>query len=90
MELVHNISEGFLTYDDRKDIDTHQCLVDVIKLYNNYIAVHLNASKERLLEEYQKKYELEEMPTERVTRPQATSTLYVSPNAQPAPTETFG
>ena len=25
VESVHDISEGFLTYDDRKEIDAHQC-----------------------------------------------------------------
>ena len=50
----HNISEGFLMYDDRKDIDAHQCSMDIIELYSDHITVHLNASKERLLEEYKK------------------------------------
>ena len=54
VESVHNLSEGFLTYNDRKDIDVHQCLIDIIRLYSNHIAVHLNSSKERLLEEYKK------------------------------------
>ena len=54
VESVHDISEGFLTYDDRKDIDTHKCLIDIIELYSNHIVVHINASKERLLEEYKK------------------------------------
>ena len=48
-----------------------------------------DASKERLLEEYQRKYELEEMPTARVTHPQATATSAVPTHAQPAPIETF-
>ena len=89
-ELVHNISKGFLTYNDRLDINAHQCSVDIIELYNNHTAVHLNASKERLLEEYQKKNEIEEMPTARVIRPQATATPAVPPHSQPAPIETFG
>ena len=59
-------------------------------MYIDHIAVHLNDLKERLLEEYQKKYEIEEMPTARVTRLQATSTLDVPPHNQPAPIETFG
>ena len=32
VESVHDISKGFLTHDDRKDIDTHRCSIDVIKL----------------------------------------------------------
>ena len=55
VESVHNISEVFLTYDDRKDIDAHQCSIDIIELYSDNIAVRLNASKERLLEDYKKK-----------------------------------
>ena len=89
MESIHDISKGFLTYDDRQNINTHQCSVDVIELYRNHIDVHLNASKERLLKEYQKRYELEEMPTARVTRPHATDTSSVPPNAPPAASETF-
>ena len=89
METVHNISEGFLTYDDRKDIDAHQCLIDIIELYSDHITVHLNASKDRLLEEYQKKYKLEDMPTVRVARPQDTATSAAPHPAQPAPSETF-
>ena len=72
-------------YDDHQYINAHQCLVDIIKLYSDHIAVHLNASKEILLEEYQKKYELKEMPTACVTRPQAIATSAISPNAQPTP-----
>ena len=89
VELINDISKGFLTYDDRQDINAHQYSVDIIELYRNHIAVHLNASKERLLEEYQKRYELKEMPTACVTRPQSTDTSAVSPNAQTAPSETF-
>ena len=89
MESVHDISEGFLTYDDRKDIDAHKCLIDIIELYSNHIVVHLNASKERLLEEYKKKYELKDMHIARITRPQATSTSSTPPPAQYAPSETF-
>ena len=55
VESVYDISEGILTYDDRKDIYTHQCLIDIIELYNNYIAVHLSASKEILLKDYRGK-----------------------------------
>ena len=71
-------------------MNAHQCSIDIFELYSDDIAVQLNASKERLLEEYQKKYELEEMPTARVTRPQATATLDITPHAQPAPSENFG
>ena len=77
MESIHDISEGFLTYDDRQDITAHQCSVDLVELYSDHLAVHLTASKERLLEEYQKRYEIEEMPTVRVTRPQATPVAVV-------------
>ena len=55
MESVHNISERLLTYYYRKDINAHQCSIDIIELYSNHIAVHLNASKERLIEENQEK-----------------------------------
>ena len=79
-----------MMYDDRQDITTHQCSVDVIELYSNHLDVHLNALKERLLEEYQKMYELKEMPTARVTQPQATDISSVPPNAPPAASETFG
>ena len=48
MESIHNISEGFLTYDDRQDITAHQFSVDLVKLYSDHLAVHLNASKENL------------------------------------------
>ena len=54
VESIHDISEGFLTYDDQQDIISHQCSIDSIALYRNHIAVQLNASKERLLQEYQK------------------------------------
>ena len=90
VESIHNISKGFLAYDDRHDITAHQCSVDVIELNSNPLAVHLTDSKESLLEKYQKLYELEEMPTARVTRPQATVTPAVPPIAQPAASETFG
>ena len=90
MESVHDISEGFLTYDYRKDIDAHQCSIDIIELYSYHIAVHINDSKERLLKEYKKKYELGDMPTTRVTGPQAEDTLADPPPDQPAPSEKFG
>ena len=59
VELVHKITEGFLTHNDRKYIDSHQCSINVIKFYSDHIAVHLDTSKERLLEEYQNNYKLE-------------------------------
>ena len=74
VKSVHDISEVLLTYDDRKDIDTHQCSIDIIEFYSGHIAVHLNASKEMLFKEYKKKYELKYMPTTRVTSSQAAST----------------
>ena len=30
VESIHNISKGFLTYDDRKDITAHQCYLDLV------------------------------------------------------------
>ena len=63
VESIHDISEGLLTYDDRHDITAHQCSVDDIEFYSNHLAVHINASKERLLKEYHKQYDIEEMPT---------------------------
>ena len=90
VELIHDISKGFLTYDDLQDITAHQCSVDVIELYSDHIDVHFVVSKKRLLEEYQKIYELKEMHTTRVTRPQATDTSSVPTNAPPPLSETFG
>ena len=84
MESIHDISEGFLTYDDRQDITAHQCSVDLVELYSDHLAVHLNVLKENLLGEYQKRYEIEEMLTTRVNRPQATATPAVSLIAPPA------
>ena len=52
MKSINDISKGFLTYDDRQDITAHQCSEDLVKLYSDHLAVHLNASKENLLEEY--------------------------------------
>ena len=43
-----------------------------------------------LLEEYKKRYEIEELPTARVTRHQATATPAVSLIAPPAATENYG
>ena len=51
MESIHDISEGFLTYDERQYITAHQCSVDLVELYSDHLAVHLNDSKENLLEE---------------------------------------
>ena len=51
MELVHGISKGFFDL----------CSINVIELYIDHLAVHLDASKERIIEEYKKKYELEKM-----------------------------
>ena len=68
----------------------HQCLLDIIELYSGHIDVHLNASNERLLEEYQKKYKLKDMPNSCVTRPQAKVTSAAPPPAQSTPSETFG
>ena len=45
VELVHDISEGFLTYDNRKYIDEHLCSIHIIELYSNHLVVHLDASK---------------------------------------------
>ena len=90
VESIHDISEGFLTYNDRQDITAHQFSVDVTELYSDHLPVHLNSSKERLLDEYQKMYEIKEMPTACVTRPQATDTSSVPPNSPPAASETFG
>ena len=90
VESIHDISEGFLTYDDRQDITAHQCSVYLVDLYSDHLAVHLNASKENLLEEYKKRYEIEEMRTARVTRHQATDTPAVSLPAPPAANENYG
>ena len=49
VESIHDISEGFLTYDDRQEITAHQCSIDLVELYINHLAVHLNALKENLL-----------------------------------------
>ena len=59
-------------------------LIDVIRLYSDNISVHLDASKERLLEEYTKKIEIEEMSCARVTLPLGASTSAAPPPAQPA------
>ena len=32
VELIQDISEGFLKYDDRQGINTHQCSIDIIEL----------------------------------------------------------
>ena len=56
------------------------------------ISLHISKLQKRdsLRSIRKKKYEIEEMPTARVTRPQATATSAVPPHAQPAPIETFG
>ena len=69
VESVHDISEGFLTYNNKKDIDAHLCSISVVEFYSNHIVVHLEASKERILGEYKKNYKIEEMHRARVTRP---------------------
>ena len=45
VKSIHDISEEFLTYDNRQDITAHQCSVDLVELYSDHLAVHLNASK---------------------------------------------
>ena len=55
VDSIHDISEGFLTYEYRQDITAHQCSMDLVELYIDRLAVHLNASKENLLEEYKKR-----------------------------------
>ena len=45
LESIHDISKVFLMLNDNQDINSHQCLVDVIELYSDYIAVHRNALK---------------------------------------------
>ena len=90
MESVHNISEGFLRYDDRKEINAHQCSIEIIKLYSNHLAVHLETSKDIHLEEYKKKYELEEIHRDRVTSPLTAATLVTTPSDHPAPSKNFG
>ena len=90
MESIHNISEGFLTYDDRKDIDAHLCLVNVIELYRDHIAMHIDVSKEKILEEYKKMYYLEEMNSARVNRPLAADPVAATPPARLASPKNFG
>ena len=51
--------------------------------------MHLGASKERILEEYKKKYKLEEMPSAGVTRPLVESPA-AAPSARPARPKNFG
>ena len=78
-----------MIYDDRKDINSHLCLIEAIELYSDRLAVHLNASKEIILEEYNKKYKLEEIPRARVTLPLLESPTAAAP-AFPAFPENFG
>ena len=90
LELVHNISEEFFTYDDRKDTDVPLCSINVIKLYSNNVAVHINASKEIILREYKNKYKLEEMSRARVTRPLTAANSAPPPYDHLAPSENSG
>ena len=48
VESIHDISKGFLTYNDFQGINAHQCSVDVIELSSNHITVYLKTLKERL------------------------------------------
>ena len=59
-------------------------------MYSNHLAVHIDASKERILKETKKKYEIEEMPRACVTRLLATVTLATPLYAQPDPSKIFG
>ena len=88
--MVHDISESFLTYDDRKDTDFPLCSINVIKLYSNNVAVHINASKEIILREYKNKYKLEEMSRARVTRPLTAANSAPPPYDHLAPSENSG
>ena len=78
MDKIDDISGGFLTYDDHQEISAHQCSIDLVEIYSNHLAIHLNTLKENLLEEYKKRYEINEIPTARVTCHQATATPAVS------------
>ena len=89
VESFTNISEEFLSYDDRKDINEYLCYINVIKLYSHHLAVHLDDSKEGILEEYKKKYELDEMPRSHITRPLAASPAAAPPDHPDCP-ESFG
>ena len=59
-------------------------------MYSNHLAVHLEASKEIILEEYKKKYELKEVPRACVTRPLAASKSATPTSDHPAPSKNFG
>ena len=90
MKSVHKISEKNLAFDDRKDIDAHMFLIGVVSLYSDHPDVHLDASKERILEVYKKRYELEEITCARVTCLLAASPVAAPPHAHPAHSENFG
>ena len=59
-------------------------------MYRDHIDVHLDASKEIILEEYKKIYKLKEMPRACVTRPLAEATSATPPSAHPDTSENFG
>ena len=63
--------------------------MDVIKLYSNCLIVHIDASKEILLEGYKKKYKFEEIPRARVTRPMTAATSDTNPSAHPTSSKNF-
>ena len=63
---------------------------DLVELYSDHLAVHLNASKENLLEEYKKQYKIEDIPTSRITRHQGTATPTVCLPTPPAANENYG
>ena len=52
--------------------------------------MHIKASKEIILEDYKKKYELEEMPSSCVTGPLAAAPVAAPPPARPACPEKIG
>ena len=79
-----------MTYDDRKDINANRCLINVIKLYIDHLAVHIDASKERILKEYKKTYKPGEMPRARVTCPLTSDISATPPSAYPSQSENFG
>ena len=62
----------------------------VIELYSNHLAIHIEASKERILKETKKKYEIEEMPRARVTCPLTSEISATPPSAYPSQSENFG
>ena len=64
--------------------------MDIIELYSDHLAVHLNASKERILNEYKKMHELEERPRARVTCPLEAAPAAAITHAHPAHSKNFG